>query len=158
MSKKAPKPEVIDKEKKVLELRRTGAGWEAIAEVVGFSNASGAYKAYQRAIARVLVQPAEELRTQELDRLDRLQRAYWADAMAGNVRAADFILRVIDKRCKILGIEAPQRIQAEVITYDGGSIDADIERIIRELDAMDQGLAVEVAQGVSQTRAITAAE
>ena len=158
MSKRAPKPEVIDKERQVLELRRTGAGWEAIAEVVGFSNASGAYKAYQGAIARVLVQPAEELRTQELDRLDRLQRAYWKDALEGNVRAADFILRVIDKRCKILGIEAPQRIHAEVVTYDGNSIDADIERIIRQLESMDQSIAVEMAERVSPPRAITAPE
>jgi hypothetical protein len=105
-----------------------------------------------------LVQPAEELRTQELDRLDRLQRAYWKDAMEGNVRAADFILRVIDKRCKILGIEAPQRIHAEVVTYDGNSIDADIERIIRQLESMDQSIAVEVAEGTSETRAITAPE
>lgn len=144
-----------ERERQVMELRRTGATWEGIAQAVGYSNAGGAYKAYQRAMAKIFEQPTKELRNQELDRLDRLQRAYWKDAIDGNVRSADFILRVIDKRAKILGIEAPTRIQAEVVNYDAGIIDAEIERIIRELDQLDHRITLEVAEGVSTEGTVT---
>jgi hypothetical protein len=148
--------DLIKRETQVVELRRTGATWEGIAQVVGYSNAGGAYKAYQRAMSRVFDQPVQELRNAELDRLDRLQRAYWKDAIEGNARSADFILRVIDKRAKLLGLDAPTKIQAEVVNYDAGVIDADIERIIRELEQLDQGITVEVEERVSTEGTTTA--
>jgi hypothetical protein len=154
---KTPEPEMIDRELAVVELRRTGETWDRIARVVGYANAAGALKAYKRAIQRTLAQPTEELRTMELDRLDRLQRAYWKDAVEGNHKSAELILRIIGKRVELLGLDAPQKIQAEVFTYDGnGDIDRDIERIINLLDQVDTGGAIQVEERVSQTRAITA--
>jgi len=40
---KIPDPELIDKELKVLELRRAGLTFQRISEEVGFADASGAY-------------------------------------------------------------------------------------------------------------------
>lgn len=157
--KRTPEPEQIDRERQVLELRRTGATWDAIAQVVGYASPASAYKAYQRAMTRTLQQPADELREAEIDRLDRLMRAYWQEAIgsrdergvvtAGNIRAADFILRVIDRRAKLLGLDAPQKIQAEVVNYDGHAIDADVERLVHYLRGMDQGgpMALEAGTG-----------
>lgn len=148
--RKAPEPEIIDKELAVVELRRTGETWDRIARVVGYANAAGAYKAYQRALRRTLQQPTDEMRDLELDRLDRLQRSYWKRAIDGETRAADFILRVIDRRAKILGLDAPQRIQAQVVTYDGSSdIDSDIERIVRLLDQVDPSSPLSLESGIS---------
>lgn len=148
--RKVPEPDLIDKELAVVELRRTGETWDRIARVVGYANAAGAYKAYKRALLRTLQQPTEEMRDLELDRLDRLQRAYWKRAVEGETRAADFILRVIDRRAKILGLDAPQKIQAQVVTYDGSSdIDSDIERIIRLLDQVDPSRPLSLESGVS---------
>ena len=62
-----PAPELVDKEVKVLELRRAGLTWQRIAEETGYSDHSGAYAAYKRAIKRTQQQPADELREQELD-------------------------------------------------------------------------------------------
>jgi hypothetical protein len=159
--RKTPKPEQIDKEKRVLELKRSGATWDAIAEVVGYSNASGAFKAYKRAMVRTLQQPAEELRDAEIDRLDRLQRAFWFEAIGDrdtppNLRAADFILRVIDRRSKLLGLDAPTKVQAEVVTYDASSIESDIERIAYQLRGVDQGVTLALEAGTSETGTTTA--
>ena len=159
--RKTPPPEQIDKEKRVLELKRSGATWDAIAEVVGYSNASGAFKAYQRAMVRTLQQPAEELRDAEIDRLDRLQRAFWFEAIGDrdnppNLRAADFILRVIDRRSKLLGLDAPTRVQAEVINYDASSIESDIERIAYQLRGVDQGVTLALEEGASTEGTTTA--
>jgi hypothetical protein len=156
---KTPTPEVLDRELAVVELRRTGETWDRIARAIGYANAAGAYKAYKRAVVRTLQQPTDELREMELDRLDRLQRAYWKDAIEGNHKSAEFVLKLIGKRAELLGLDAPQKIQAEVITYDGnGDIDGDIERIIRLLDQMDKSSAIQVEAGTSEIRAITAGE
>ncbi len=157
--RKVPDPDIIDRELAVVELRRTGETWDRIAKVVGYANAAGAYKAYKRALLRTLQQPTEEMRDLELDRLDRLQRAYWKRAIDGETRAADFILRVIDRRAKILGLDAPQKIQAEVVNYDGSSnIDPDIERIIRLLDQVDQSRPLQVESGISESGTTTTGE
>ena len=156
--RKTPPPEQIDKEKQVLELKRSGATWDAIAEVVGYANGSGAFKAYQRAMTRTLQQPADELRDAEIDRLDRLQRAYWFEAIGSKDqppvhKSAEIVLKIIDRRAKLLGLDAPTKIQAEVVTYDASGIEADIERIAFNLRGMDQGvtLALEAGTGESGT-------
>ena len=138
MGIKTPEPEQLDRELAVVELRREGKTWQQIAEVVNYATAMGAWKAYQRACQRTLQEPTDEARRIELDRLDALQRIYWEPAVEGNLRAADFVLRVIDRRARILGIDAPQKIQAEVVNYDGiGSIDAEVDRIARIIEAAE---------------------
>ena len=158
--RKTPKPEQIDKERQVLELKRSGATWDAIAQVVGYSNGSGAFKAYQRAMVRTLQQPADELRDAEVDRLDRLQRAYWFEAIGDKNtppvhKSAEIVLKIIDRRAKLLGLDAPTKIQAEVVTYDASGIDADIERIARELRRMDQGVTLALEAGTGETGTTT---
>ena len=138
MARQTPKPEQLQKQLAVLELRKTGATWRQIAEAVGYTHASAARKAYLRAYDRTLQAPADELRDLELERLDRLQMAYWKDAVEGNIKAADYVLKVIQVRARIIGIEAPTRIQAEVVNYDATGIDADIEKTIRELERAEK--------------------
>lgn len=135
--KAVPDPEQLDKEVKVLELRRAGLTWQRIAEEVGYADHSGAYVAYKRAMKRVLQQPAEELRNAELDRLDRLQLAVWQKAMRGETNAIGSVLRIMERRAKLLGLDAPQKIQAEVMNYDAGSgnLDAEVERFARIIEA-----------------------
>jgi hypothetical protein len=135
MVNKTPEPAQIDREKQIIELRIEGYTWRQIAQHIQMSP-GGALKAYRRAMVRTLKPVSDELRDLELDRLDTLQQTYWQPAVQGNLRAADFILRVIDKRAKILGLDAPTKIQAEVVTYDGGTnLDAEVEAIARLIDA-----------------------
>jgi hypothetical protein len=156
MSGKTPEPEQIDRELAVVNLRRTGLTWEMIAREVGYASPAGAWKAYERACARTLEEPTAEARRIELDRLDALQYTYWDPAIAGNLRAADFVLKVIDRRAKILGIDAPQKIQAEVVTYDGtGSLDAEVERIARIIDAAERQQTTDSADIEQHSEGIT---
>lgn len=125
-----PEPEQLDRELKVLELRRAGLTWQRIAEQVGYADHSGAYLAYKRAMKRTLQQPADELRNAELDRLDRLQLAAWPKAMQGDTTAIMTVLRVMDNRAKLLGLNMPVKIAQEVTVWDGGD---SIDRAVRDL-------------------------
>ena len=120
---KIPDPELIDKELKVLELRRAGLTFQRISEEVGFADASGAYIAYKRAMKRTLQQPADELREAELDRVDRLQLALWPKAMKGDNTSINTIIRLMERRARLIGLDTPIKVQNEVTVIDGGDLD-----------------------------------
>jgi hypothetical protein len=130
--------DLVEKETTIIELRHEGYVWREIATMVDMSIA-GVVKAYKRALMRHPVAAIEEHRELELDRLDNLQRTYWQPAVNGNLRAADFVLRVIDKRAKLLGLDAPLKVQAEVVTYDGSDLDREVERVARIIEASTIG-------------------
>ncbi len=128
-----PSPELVDKEIKVLELRRVGLTWVRIAEEVGYADHTGAYAAYKRAIKRTMQQPADELREQELDRIDRLQVAVWPSAMKGDTRAVLTIVRLMERRAKLTGLDMPIKIEQDVTTWTGGDT---IDRAVRDLASL----------------------
>jgi len=128
-----PAPELIDKEVKVLELRRVGLTWQRVAEEVGYSDHTGAMAAYKRAMKRTQQQPADELRFQELDRIDRLQVALWPAAMKGDTRAISTIIRLMERRAKLLGLDMPIKIEQDITTWTGGDL---IDRAVRDLAAL----------------------
>jgi hypothetical protein len=126
--------EIRQRESEIVELRTEGFVWREIAQRVNMSTA-GVAKAYDRALERIIAPAVEQHRTTELDRLDILQRVYWQPAINGNLRAADFVLRVIEKRAKLLGLDAAIKIQAEVVTYDGSDLDAEVEKYAKLIEA-----------------------
>jgi hypothetical protein len=144
--------ELEAKEAKVLELRRAGFTFQRIAEEVGYATPSGAQRALERIMTRNVPQAPEEFRWQELDRLDRMQVALWPRAMKGDDRAIGTIVRLMERRARLVGIDAPQRIQAEVVNYDGNrDIDGDIERIVNIIRGVDLSEPLEVESGTSES-------
>jgi hypothetical protein len=78
-------------------------------------------------------QPADELREQEVDRIDRLQVAVWPSAMKGDTRAILTIIRLMERRAKLLGLDKPIKIEQEITTWDGNDT---IDRAVRDLAAL----------------------
>ena len=128
-----PSPELVDKEVKVLELRRAGLTWQRIAEETGYADHTGAYAAYKRAIKRTQQQPADELREAELDRIDRLQLALWPKAMKGDNASINTIVRLMERRARLLGLDTPIKIQQDITTWTG---DESIDRAVKDLAAL----------------------
>lgn len=152
--KKTPPPAVLEKEIKIIELRRAGVTWEKIALETGFRNASGAYKMYQRAAERMVRPHLEEYRDMQLDRLERMHQAVWLRAKDGDLRAIDTALRISDREAKLLGLDAPTKIQAEVAVYEGQQLIEHTARIV-ELVRQSRGEKSNMGSGTSETRAIT---
>jgi hypothetical protein len=151
-----PEDALLAKEMKVLDLRRAGFTFMRIAEEVGYRQASGAQRAYERVIARDKPQATEEHRWQELDRLDRMQVALWPRAMKGDDKAINTIVRLMERRARLVGIDAPTRIQAEVVNYDGNrDIDGDIERIVNIIRGVGSSEPLEVESGTSESGTVT---
>lgn len=123
-----PKASVIEREQEVVKLRRGGLTWDLIGQRVGLT-ASGAYNAYERSLARVVADDINQIRALETERLDIAQSAIWGKVLQGDNASIANLLRIMERRAKLLGLDQPTRIQAEVITYDANSIEAELARI-----------------------------
>jgi hypothetical protein len=60
---------------------------------------------------RLVVESVEELRDLQVDRLERLLAGVWKDAIKGDTKAADTSARLIERICKIRGLEPPTQVQ-----------------------------------------------
>lgn len=129
---KAQRAATAERRAKAVALRLAGADYETIAQKLGYAHRGAACQDITRALEASLAEQtrdADMLRQAELLRLDRLQAGAWMAAIGGDPRSIDVVLKVIDRRCKLLGLDAPQR--HEVISID--AIDAEIARLSAEL-------------------------
>ena len=94
---------------RVVELVTSGLSYEQAAAEVGFRSRSAAWKAFHRALADREADAIDEHRALEVERLDAVQAAYWAEAVSGDVQAAAVVLRCIEARAKVLGLDQPSR-------------------------------------------------
>lgn len=97
------------KRAKVVEAVAEGATYEQAAQQVGYATRSGAYKAFWKAVEQREAEAVEDHRALELVRLDALQVAVWEKAMTGDLKAAGMVLRIIEQRSRLLGLEKPGR-------------------------------------------------
>lgn len=97
------KIERATRRQEALALRRAGIGIDLIARRFHVHE-STIYAWCREAIRDIPREEADELRLMELDRLDALQQAVWADAMRGDPRAVDRVLHVMDQRARYLGL------------------------------------------------------
>lgn len=123
--KKSDKPDILKRQLQAVEMRKQGMSYRAIAERVGVS-----FQQVQRDVTEELkrlaalnLNAADELRQLELERLDRIIAGLDHWVQAGNAQAAMAILKAMDTRAKLLGLYAPEKIQA--ITWEDRAI-ADI--------------------------------
>lgn len=121
--------EIRERDAQVLELRKAGASFAAIARAMEWEAASTAKRAFDRAMLATIQETAAEVRKLELERLDVLLKSVWPAAMRGNVQAIDRCLHIADRRAKLLGLDMPVRTEINVITSDT------TERAIAELEA-----------------------
>ncbi|MFD7066084.1 hypothetical protein ACFV97_02485 [Streptomyces sp. NPDC059913] len=132
-------------------LRSLGWTYQRIADEVGYTYRADAYNAVQSVLKDTVREAGEELRTLELERLDRLEAA--ANEVldrnhvtvsngrvvdlhgapipdAGPVLAAiDRLLKIQERRAKLLGLDAPAKA-AVTITPERA---AAIEQLVEEL-------------------------
>ena len=97
--------EVMERRTRVLELSAFGMTDDEIAIELGYANRSGVWKARQRALAHHQAEAAENYRTLEVARLDALQAAIWDKAMEGDPQAVGAVLKIIDQRMRVLGLD-----------------------------------------------------
>lgn len=155
--------ETAQRDMRAAEMRSRSMTYQQIADALEMS-VGAAYKAVQRAFASIPTEEAVEAKRQELDKLDRIERHLLGvmerehikvdhgkvirDDETGErilddgpgVQAASTLLRVQERRTRLLGTDAPQRQVTTVITES--IVDAEIARLERELAEYDDSRSV----------------
>jgi transposase len=157
MPARSSRAEVMDREARALELRRNGASYPQIAERLGISD-TGARKIVKRVLTRYAAEAAPEVRKLELERLDQYQVAVLAvlrrehhvvqggkivlDSQGQAVRddgptmaAVRTLLDIQQRRARLLGLDAPTKVEAKVFTMD--AMQARLEELNAELAGLD---------------------
>ena len=98
-----------ERRRRAVEMALGGATYQQIAQGMGYANRGTVHRIVQQALRQREVDGIDEVRLLELGRLDALQAALWGPALEGDTRAAVVVLRLIDRRCRLLGLYAPVR-------------------------------------------------
>lgn len=132
------KAERVRKRQQVMTMRLGGATFEQIATQVGYSDAPKAYLEYKKAMDEAIQPVADEIRYEELRRLDRMILTWWPKALgAANTdpspKAADIVFKCMDKRAKLLGLDAPIKQEVELTYDDGDEVSDKVNSLLRML-------------------------
>lgn len=133
-----------ERELQALELRKAGFTFDRIGQQLGITT-QGAHQAIKRALARIAAktdEAADDVRRLELERLDGMLPVMWTQAKQGNQGAVDRVLRIMERRARLLGLDAPAEVKI------GGRITQVTEQLVDAGDACD-GEAVSGANDVS---------
>ncbi len=147
-----------ERDAKACEMKARGATYQHISDTLGYGSRSNAHRAVKAALATIPLESAEELRRLQLDTLDYLaghaarvlERQHLTITQSGRIvtdeesgervlddgpilAAIDRILRIQDRKAKLMGLDAP--VKTEVITLD--YLNARLEELTAELAAED---------------------
>jgi hypothetical protein len=93
-----------ERQRGALELRKQGFTYEAIARALEIS-VSGAHKLVREAIKAIPAEAANDVRSLELARLDRMMEGLWEQAKKGEPRAVAAVVRLMERRAAYLGLD-----------------------------------------------------
>ena len=142
------------KKARALELRQQGSTFAEIASHCG----CGVTRAYQyvdgelRKLAKQSEESATLLRTLESERLDRLQASIWEQAEAGELRAVDRIIKIMERRAKLFGLDGPTKVAAMdpdgqdtrasvvLVPAPAGSVEEWVQQVQEEQSADDPAI------------------
>jgi len=94
-----------------LDLRKTGATLQQVADTMGLKSRQRAHQFISMALKELqetCTISAEEMRTMQAERLDALQLKLWGQRQ--NPRVADTLLRIEARRAALFGLDAPTKI------------------------------------------------
>ena len=95
-----------------ISLRREGQSFAQIGQALGITKQS-AHNLVKTALDRLADETREvtaQWRALEADRLDCLQVAAWDKAIEGNLPAIDLVLKIMERRAKLLALDQPIKV------------------------------------------------
>ena len=146
-----------ERRKKALQYRLAGATYEAIAAELGISRQAVA-QLLDVALAETrkqISEGAEQLRAEEVRRLDAMLTALWEKAAKnGDEQSIDRVLRIMARRAALLGLDAPTKAEVK----QTGDINAEIERYVAVLAGRGEGATTDPPEGRSELDADASAD
>jgi hypothetical protein len=106
-----------------VKLRKQGLDWDSIAKAVGYKHRSTIWRhveAWYEKRQTEIGENIDRLRDLDLDRLDTMLYALRGRIQRGEPRAIDTGLRILERRAKLLGLDAA--LKQQITGADGGPL------------------------------------
>lgn len=149
--------ETVERDAKAATLRRDGWTWREIARELGFADEAGAYNSAKRAMSRIPLEGAADLRRMENERLDDMERRarevlerrhfriangqivrLWTDGDVGSVPSGEWLE---DDAPVLAAVQALLKIQQRRASLNGLDAPVKVETIGYEV--VINGVAIE---------------
>lgn len=142
-------PESIDRESRGIVLHASGATYEEIAQILGYADKSGAYRAVMRALkkrAKETNDLRDEMIAGELETTRLIIRGLIpAVVKDGNARSAEVLIKALERRANLMGWNAPTRVDHKITDQ----LTAEIAELVESMASLD---AVEAANLLAEQR------
>jgi orotate phosphoribosyltransferase-like protein len=105
--------QIAERRIKAFELRKKGINYREIAKQLKVSPATIVLdiKAVMKELVKDQQKEAAEYKNLELDRLETLQAGIWDFAINGDAVAIDKVIKIMERRAKLLGLDAPAKTE-----------------------------------------------
>ena len=138
MSKLRTRQTRAERRLQALELRKAGRSYAEIARLLK-STASTVAKWVREEMERAEEKTlglVEDVRALELERLDALLAGVWDEAKEGKTRSVSAALSILERRSKLLGLDAPTQTQVGVASFVdlARAIEVESETVTTTLD------------------------
>lgn len=135
-------------------LRKAGLDWEPIS--VSPATCSGIVKRYLQRMELEEAESRDELRTLENERLDELYRTWitkarGTESVAPDPKAAIIVLRIMDRRARLNGLDAPSKVNVNLTGSILHELAIDPEELKRERESFLTAWGGEAADVVDAT-------
>lgn len=114
---------------RIMDLRASGWSYRAIAKEMNCSVGTvfNDYTAAMDELRESTRESADQIRSMELQRLDRMLLALEPEAMAGSPKCIEVSLKISERRAKLLGLDSPE------VTMNVGEVSPDrAAQLVRE--------------------------
>lgn len=135
--------QVAAEQSECLQLRLEGKSFRAIAAQTGLSTAT-VFNRVEAAISLEINPKAEQLRAIESERLDVYLDRLKTRINSGDTHAIQTAIRISERRSKLLGLDMPQRIEANVSSHEVLQQDIELQELIREAKAKNAVIEAEL--------------
>lgn len=125
-------------QRQALELRSAGATFREIGTALGIDH-TWARTLVIKALKESTYEGADHLRRLEGQRLDRLQRAAWAKAIGGDLKAIDTVRRLMERRSALFGLDASHDLAERELALAERQGQLIAEGVLRMLDTLGLG-------------------
>ena len=133
--------DVRDRERLIIEMIRAGKPRQEIADDLGYADDSAITKAFERITRRITAQGLDEVRSQEVDRIDALMQTLWPKARKGDDKAIASVIRLMDRRARYLGLDFQDGIaerQIALAESQAGLLVTIIQAVLGDLNLSEE--------------------
>ncbi len=104
--------QLVERRRIALELRKAGATYEEIGRSLGITKQS-AHELVSKVLDEIQSKTSDDadaVKTLEIERLDALFKGLWPSASKGNPQAVEKALKIMERRARLLGLDAPTKL------------------------------------------------